>query len=76
MPNIELISNEYNKICNKKIYELISYTSFYFEEMNWSLTNIKYYYKNIKFMLMIYFIMFFDFILFLIFGLGILFIFF
>ncbi len=65
--NIEIISNDYHNIVTKKIYEIISLTSFYYEEMDWSLSNFRYYYKNIKLILMIYLIIFFDYILFFLF---------
>jgi hypothetical protein len=67
MTNIEIISNDYHNMVTKKIYELISLTSFYYDEMDWSLSNFRYYYKNIKLILMIYLIIFFDYILFFIF---------
>ena len=67
MTTFELLSNEYNNRVNKKMYEIISLTSFYCDEMNWSLYNFKYYYKNIKLILLTFFIIIFDFILFFIF---------
>ena len=63
MSRIEIISNDYYNAINKKIYEIISLTSFYYEEMDWSLSNFKYFYKNIKLIIIIYLIIFFDFIL-------------
>ena len=65
--NIEIISNDYHNMVTKKIYEIISLTSFYYDEIDWSLSNFRYYYKNIKLILMIYLIIFFDYILFFIF---------
>ena len=65
MSRIEILSNDYNNRVNKKIYEIISLTSFYYEEIDWSLSNFKYFYKNIKLIIMMYLIIFFDFILFL-----------
>jgi len=59
----EMISNDYNLNVKKKIYELISLTSFYYDEMDWSLHNIRYYYKNIKYIILIYIIMFFEYLL-------------
>ena len=67
MTNIEIISNDYHNMVTKKIYEIISLTSFYYEEMDWSISNFTYYYKNIKLILMIYLIIFFDYILFFLF---------
>lgn len=62
MTSVEIISNDYYNFMNNKIYEMISLTSFYYNDMDWSLHNIKYYYKNIKLIILINFIMFFDFI--------------
>jgi len=67
MTNIEIISNDYHNMVTKKIYEIISLSLFYYDEMDWSLSNFRYYYKNIKLILMIYLIIFFDYILFFIF---------
>lgn len=65
MSRIEILSNDYYNTINKKIYEIISITSFYYEEMDWSISNFKYFYKNIKLIIMMYLIIFFDYILFL-----------
>ena len=67
MTNVKLISNDYHNMMTKKIYEIISLTSFYYDEMDWSLSNFRYYYKNIKLILIMYLIIFFNYILFFIF---------
>ena len=67
MTSIEIISNHYHNMVTKKIYEIISLTYFYYNEMNWSFYNIKHYFKNIKYIIIVYFIIFFDYILIFIF---------
>lgn len=61
MPNTpEDVSENYNQIMKKKIYEMISHTTFYIDEMDWSFLNIRYYFKNIKYLIVTLIIMFFD----------------
>ena len=74
--NIDIINNDFHDMIDAKLYEIEILHLIYMKEMNnkWNLQNIKYYSKNIKYILIIYFInnfykiLLFFFFLFIIYG--------